>query len=517
METGEQVFSVVSSNLDLLKASEMPPSKNPTSSVSGSSTTIYFSSLRLTAITATVFRLLVDLIWYRFVTLVWRVYSGVPFLGAPTTRSSPAAGLPLDLIETVVAYLTYDTCSLRACTLTCYLWYIAAAPHLHRALICPAHSLPQDRYTWPLPLIEREKLGLLPLVKTFWVRGDITHRVAFSPLPPSWHILLPLFRLTNINQLRIDYLDIPSFIPCIQLYPGHFLPTLRGLALTDPNGSCREIIYFIGLFQHLQDLKLYVWRIHREEPVGGPTLIPPFIPPLRGLLTIKGSAEVNLFKDMINLFGGLRFRHMDLFEVDTMRLLLDACAKTLESVVLDPTDSFGEQFSPENTQILANNFAATRSLQDLDLSRLESLRTLKLPASSIRDGFVGGPDTITFFKHILPAITSSTFSEVVVIFWDSEFRGAGTWRSDQPPFRELSQIERAEEISRHCWKFGILRQVHAVRAFQLVLCASTWGRVGEYPVQILEEAVAEEKARGGFCGCFSPLVVYDPRRISDDR
>lgn len=139
-------------------------------------------------------------------------------------------------------------------------------------------------------------------------------------------------------------------------------------------------------------------------------------------------------KDMIELFGGLRFRHMDLFGVDEMRFLLDACAKTWESVVLDQTDPLGEKPSPESRRVIANYFAAARSLQDLDLSRHESLRALKLPALSIDRRPMSDSDTITFFKRILPTITSSTFSEVVVIFGDHEFRGARTWSSDQRSF-----------------------------------------------------------------------------------
>ena len=37
-----------------------------------------------------------------------------------------------------------------------------------------------------------------------------------------------------------------------------------------------------------------------------------------------------------------------------------------------------------------------------------------------------------------------------------------------------------------------------VRDFWLVLCPLVWGCVGEYPVQVLEKAIAAEKANGGF-------------------
>ena len=52
--------------------------------------------------------------------------------------------------------------------------------------------------------------------------------------------------------------------------------------------------------------------------------------------------KVGLVKDMIDLFGGIRFRHMNLYDVLGMRLLLDACAETLETLTLYPTDRRGE-------------------------------------------------------------------------------------------------------------------------------------------------------------------------------
>jgi len=47
-------------------------------------------------------------------------------------------------------------------------------------------------------------------------------------------------------------------------------------------------------------------------------------------------------EDMITLFGGLRFRCMDLFRVNCVRLLLDACTETLERLRLYPMDPYGE-------------------------------------------------------------------------------------------------------------------------------------------------------------------------------
>jgi hypothetical protein len=40
--------------------------------------------------------------------------------------------------------------------------------------------------------------------------------------------------------------------------------------------------------------------------------------------------RTGLLKDMIDLFGGIQFHYMDLFIVDGMRLLLNACVKMLK-------------------------------------------------------------------------------------------------------------------------------------------------------------------------------------------
>lgn len=57
-------------------------------------------------------------------------------------------------------------------------------------------------------------------------------------------------------------------------------------------------------------------------------------------------------KVMIALFGGLRFRHIDLFSVKCAQLLLHACAKTLETLRLYPSDPDGEELSNgENNEL----------------------------------------------------------------------------------------------------------------------------------------------------------------------
>ena len=78
----------------------------------------------------------------------------------------------------------------------------------------------------------------------------------------------------------------------------------------------------------------------------------------------------------------------------------------------------------------------------------------------------------------------------------------------------MSQANIAEEASRHRELFQVLREVHKVRDFQLVLHANVWGFAGEHHVRTLKQAVAQEKARKGFDDAFpEPLVLYNPQRL----
>jgi len=413
----------------------------------------------------------------------------------------------------IIAHLTCNTHSLLACSLTCYSWYIAAVPHLHHTLVTPAYSWCRNsKFTWPKPLRHMHELGLLPLVKKFEVHesrfGDDD---IFSPKRFNRDILRQFSALSNVQELGMDRLDIPKFMPMIQRYFGHFLPTVRSLTLREPQGSRHQIIYFIGVFQHLEDLKLlYSWAGFQEDPVDDLTLIPPFVPPLRGRLTMTCFTLVELLTDMIDLFGGIRFRYMDLYYVNGMQLLLDACVETLETLRLYPTDFSGKGSSVDGMRALADGFAASSSLGNTGLSQNKSLQTLEVTASSLLDG---GPG---FLTYLLSTITSPVFSKVAVFYRDRDFHGVQpTWLLDDYPFRWMSKAEEVEEAKRHHRQFEVLRNMHRVRDFQLVLYADVQECVGRYTVRVLEQAVAAEEAKGGFDGLFSkPSLVYTPRRFS---
>ena len=248
----------------------------------------------------------------------------------------------------IIAQLAYDTPSLRACSLTCYSWYIAAVPHLHYTLFI-GKGLWGTKFQWPNPLQPMYSLGLLPFVKTLFLRGDNCGGT-FSSKQLNYRTLHHFSALTNVRRLMINYLDIPSFMPRVRRYFGHFLPTVRELCLKSPKGSRRQIVYFIGLFEHLHDLDILGDASNlQDEPAEDLTLTPLFTPPLRGQLRLSSFRRVGLLKDMIDLFGGIRFYMLDLFDVDGMPLLLKACAKTLTTLVLYPSDPRSKQLSPKKT------------------------------------------------------------------------------------------------------------------------------------------------------------------------
>ena len=460
-----------------------------------------FTSCYLT----TAIELLAKRVWYKI--QAFRSGDAPPEIS--TARSSPFAKLPTEIVEVIIVHLIYDTPSLIACSLTCYSWYITTVPHLHHTLVTPiTRWMLNKQFTWPKPLPHMHRLGLLPLVKKFHVRSrrPNSYLNGFTPQLFNYFILYRFTALTNVQELGIDYLDLPKFMPRIRRYFGHFLPTVRSLALRAPKGSRRQIIYFIGLFQHLEDLKLiYYLDDSQDEPVDDLTLIPVSTPPLRGRLTMISFTRVKLLKDMIDLFGGVRFRHMDLCNVAGMRLLLDTCAKTLETLRLYPSDPRGEGVSLEGVQALTNTLVATTSLRDFDLSRNKSLRTLEIPASSI----YSDP---SFLTHVLSTIAPATSLEVIVLYRDYNFRVVNPAWLGPHLYRPVSKDAMTKEGLWHCGLFEVFRKMHEIRNFRLVLCIDGWDGVGEYTVQVLKQVIAKERTQRVFDDVFpEPLVVHSPR------
>jgi hypothetical protein len=262
------------------------------------------------------------------------------------TGPSPIAELPVELTEEILSYLVGDMDALLACSLTCRSWYLTTVRHLHYSLTTDHDSVPpMDRthpMQWPEPLKKMYEFGLPPLVKRLRVRVWYFN-AWFTPKELEGCNLRYFSAFKNLQELGIDDLVVSSFIPNLRQYFGHLSPTLRFLALRRPYGSSRQIVCFIGLFPNLQDLKIHYLSLSDEgETTADTTLVPLSSPPLRGRLTLALFTRKQILKDMVTLFGGLRFHRMDLFGVKCLPLLLEQCAETLETLRLYPTDPYGE-------------------------------------------------------------------------------------------------------------------------------------------------------------------------------
>ena len=328
--------------------------------------------------------------------------------------SSPATRLPQDVVGVIVAHLTHDTHSPLACSLTSQSWHTAAVPHLHHTLISYVRYHSTGKNTdWPKSLETASKFGWLPFITSLSLFGDGYGLWRFSSERFNYRTQLNFSALTNVRELYIANLDIPSFIPTIQQYFGQFSPTVRSLTLIGPNGSYQQIAFFIGQFQHLENLCL---NDGRSCFFGGPgydlTPVPPFIPPLNGCLTAGSLEGHGLAKAMVDLFGGLWFRRMSLLRVGGAQSLLYACASALEALWLDATDLCGEELRSKDTRVRANDFTGGLSHRDLDLSGNVSLQRIEITAkffiSVLRDR---APGTVpSTFRVIMSTIKSPSFT-----------------------------------------------------------------------------------------------------------
>ena len=261
-----------------------------------------------------------------------------------SSLSGPVAKLPQELVEEIISYFFDDKRTLLACSLTCRPWYIATLPYLHHSLTTDDDSIIQKdkKQWWPEPLKRVHELNLHPFVKRLRIRMR-RRNPSFTPERLGGYNMGYFYSLKNLRELGVDDLQVDKFMPYPQRFFGHLSPTLQLLALRRPRGSSRQIVYFIGLFPHLQDLKLhYTVLENEEENLADTTLVPLCSPPLRGRLTLTMFTREQIVKDMITVFGGLQFHQMDLFGVKCLPLLMEECAGTLETLRLYPNDPYGK-------------------------------------------------------------------------------------------------------------------------------------------------------------------------------
>ena len=178
-------------------------------------------------------------------------------------------------------------------------------------------------------------MQLLPLVKQLWIVQPGPHNDRwFQRTVFNARSLAYFSALTNVQELGIDGLDLQMLTPRGLSYFEYFAPTLRSLILRDPMCTHRQFFYFLGLFPNLDDLNLvhsFTWRLE-SDPVPSPQSAPSF----RGRLTMRWESGEMFLRELSELSGGLRFRHLNLVEGLCVRFLLDACVETLETLRVHP-------------------------------------------------------------------------------------------------------------------------------------------------------------------------------------
>ena len=179
--------------------------------------------------------------------------------------------LPLELVYEIVSHI-YDFQTLLSCSMT-RATYCAKSP-------CPIYTTSSKSQTPkiikdPGPLdkspLELEKHPHIDHVKRlvlhffFPLDGGHDGR-GLDPFICDQNNLRDFSALKSLRELRINHLQLSkNFIPIIQGYSGSLLPTFQSLALYWPETSCQQILYFVGLFQNLRDLRLIMFPPSNED------------------------------------------------------------------------------------------------------------------------------------------------------------------------------------------------------------------------------------------------------------
>lgn len=260
------------------------------------------------------------------------------------TKHEPARPFPLpyDIVEIVIAHLTHNLRTLKACSLICRSWYIAAAPHLHHTLTLTGDKLEIGRSRLE-PISELQELGLIHLVKSIRLRQGLDKDCWFTPQALTQLDLRHFSTLTNVHTLKLQNLEINHFVPTLERHFGHFSQTLRSITLYDPWCTPRQLSHFLSLFSNLDDIGIRN-TLTRQLITPDAQLVPFSTLKPRGRLALYNFNWAETWTRLITS-GDLRFRYMDLRgSARCAPTLFKACAETLETLRLGVIDgSAGER------------------------------------------------------------------------------------------------------------------------------------------------------------------------------
>lgn len=229
--------------------------------------------------------------------------------------------------------LVDDIPTLKACSLTCYSWYIAALPCIHHTLVL------RNRNGALKALSNLHALGLLPFTKEVRILQVISKPYWFTPQFSRHQDSRHFFALTNVRSLMVQFLDIVSLAPRLGHHFGHLSSALRSLTLHGPRCTALQLSYFISLFPNLDDVDIrYFWALPN---IPGEVLGPWSTPKLCGKLALVSSDTVETWHQLATRCG-LRFRFIHIWAViECVPVILNACAKTLETLRIEPPFEHG--------------------------------------------------------------------------------------------------------------------------------------------------------------------------------
>ena len=158
----------------------------------------------------------------------------------------------------------------------------------------------------------------------------------------------------------------------------------------------------------------------QEEPKDDVTPIPLFVPSLRGRLTVR-STSTGLLKDIIDSFGGIRFRRLNIFNVGGTELLLGACAETLETLRLHPADLRGKGHSPSNARCRLTIPSWNTNRRCKSVAKQVASDTRAEGGATQR----GSVDSFAVSHHRLPhsTIRFPPFPKLDLLYRDADFPG----------------------------------------------------------------------------------------------
>ena len=287
-----------------------------------------------------------ETVWRRCKAKVDRLPGNTP--SETCTAHESTCHLPYEIVDIIIAHLAHDLETLKACSLACHSWYTVAVPHLQHTLILrrdtPSFTHgelnPLSTRDKLRPLAELHELGLSPLVKEIQVDQWRGAGSWFVPQTFSRRDLRHFSAFTNVHTLKLRGVEINRFVPGFEHYFEHLSPTLRSITLFNPYCTPQQLSHFLSLFPNLDNVEIWHGRgCLCNTAIPNSKLVPFSTPKLGGRLALRDFRWAETWTYHITSCGGLRFRHMDLWESTSCApVLLEACAQTLETLRFQVAD-----------------------------------------------------------------------------------------------------------------------------------------------------------------------------------